>query len=104
MSIQERDYMNRDEQRKFADKFKLDGMAKAPESAVDYNNQEQWNININKPKVIARPASYDDVRFDESDEYPGDEGEAQGSLLHGLGWGVIGILGLVGLFWLAGGS
>lgn len=70
MGIQDRKYMNRDEQRRYADKFKMDGgkrkgPTKAPPGSSDYNNTTQHDINVNRPK-----AKYDEYAFDESDSIP----------------------------------
>jgi hypothetical protein len=86
MSIQERDYMSeREKQREFADKYKLE----------DPNNKEHWDLNINKPGAerqskVTRPASYNDVLFDESDTKP-----KQDSMIASLVLGISCFLGLV---------
>jgi hypothetical protein len=128
MSIQEREYMkpddgksNRQKQREYADKFKLEPPGNLKEirpteiphttwfprpsspASTDYNNQEHWDININKPKEVTRPASYNDVCFDESDALPGkDVGEPQGSLAYGLTCGLMMFFFLLAFFSVVG--
>lgn len=72
MGIQERKYMSRDQQRKYADRYKLDGAkrkgpVKAPQGpdCRDYNDVAHPDININRPAP-----KYDEYTFDESDSIP----------------------------------